>query len=283
MKKLPAALLVLLLGACTSAPPPKATLHDRLGGTYAIAAVCHDFLGRLLTNPVIGANPAVAAAGDPARVPGLWFQLTAQVVDATGGPVKYKGRGMKDVHHGMNITDREWDAMAADFKATLDHFKVPAAEQAELFAIVGTTRKDIVTAPVTEKPTRPKEPGDSLYARLGGAYAIAAVCDDFLKRLLKNSVINANPKVAAAVRPERGPGLLFLLIVQVIEVAGGPYAYSGKSMKEAHKGMDITGAEWDAMAADFKATLDHFKVPAREQEELFKGVGATRADIVTKP
>ena len=51
---------------------------------------------------------------------------------------------MKDAHEGMNITAAEWDSLAADFKASLDHFGVGEAEQAELFAIVGSTRSDIV-------------------------------------------------------------------------------------------------------------------------------------------
>jgi hemoglobin len=273
---------LLLLAACKSAPtpPPKPSLAERLGGTYAIAAVCQDFLGRLLQNRVITANKVVAQNADPARVPGLWFHLTAQIIDATGGPYKYHGRTMKDVHHGLNITEAEWNAMVTDLKATLAAFKVPEAEQGELLEILGTTKKDIVTAPTTDKPTRPSVQGNSLYARLGGAYPITAVCQDLLGRLIANKTVMANPKVAERVKPERGPGLLFHLTAQLIEATGGPMRYAGKPMKEAHAGMDITGKEWDAMAADFKACLDHFKVPAREQDELFKIVGTLKADIV---
>jgi len=63
---------------------------------------------------------------------------------ATGGPQKYTGRSMADSHRDMNITPKEWEAFMDDFQQTLDKFSVPAAEQAELKAIVNSTYGDIV-------------------------------------------------------------------------------------------------------------------------------------------
>ena len=121
------------------------SLYDRLGGVYAIATVVDAFIERLLVNTTLNANPAINAAR--ARVPkaGLKFQVAALVCEVTGGPCKYTGRSMKESHAQLNITGKEWDAMVADFRATLDQFKVPAAEQKELIGIVATTRPDIVT------------------------------------------------------------------------------------------------------------------------------------------
>jgi hemoglobin len=67
------------------------------------------------------------------------------VCEATGGPCKYTGKAMKPSHAHLNISEREWAVMAAEFKKSLDKFKVPAAEQQGLFDIVGTTKADIVT------------------------------------------------------------------------------------------------------------------------------------------
>jgi hemoglobin len=58
---------------------------------------------------------------------------------------------MKDSHARLNISEKDWDAMAAEFKATLDKFKVPEAEQKELFAIVGSTKADIVATSTAKK------------------------------------------------------------------------------------------------------------------------------------
>jgi hemoglobin len=66
----------------------------------------------------------------------------------------------------------------------------------------------------------------------------------------------------------------------VCEVSGGPCKYTGRAMKESHQHLNITQAEWDAMVVDFKATLNKFKVPQREQQELITIVGSTRNDIV---
>lgn len=128
------------------AQEPKKSLYDRLGGVYAVATVVDDFIERLLENDTLNANPAIKEARDRVPKAGLKYRVTELVCQVTGGPCKYTGRTMKDSHAHLNITEREWDAMAADFKKTLDKFKVPAAEQKELFDIVGTTKKDIVMA-----------------------------------------------------------------------------------------------------------------------------------------
>ncbi len=122
------------------------SLYDRLGGTYAIATVVDDLIERLLVNDVLNANPAIYEARDRVPKAGLKFRVTAMVCQATGGPETYKGRSMYDAHKHLNITEKEWDAMAADFKMSLDKFKVPEKEQQEIFDILGSTKKDIVTA-----------------------------------------------------------------------------------------------------------------------------------------
>src|SRR5258707_15700940 len=83
------------------------------------------------------------ANGQPAT-PGFKYLVTEMVCWATGGPQKYTGRSMYESHKDMKITGPEWDAFMDDFQQTLDKFSVPAQEQAELKAIVDSTRADIV-------------------------------------------------------------------------------------------------------------------------------------------
>ena len=73
-----------------------------------------------------------------------------------------------------------------------------------------------------------------------------------------------------------------LAVDMVCHATGGPCAYIGRDMKTAHKGLGITAAEWDAAVKHFVATLDQFKVPAKEKDELVTIVGSLRADIVEK-
>jgi hemoglobin len=131
--------------------PQAKSLYDRLGGTYAIATVVDDFIERLLVNDVLNANPKIKEARDRVPRAGLKFHVTALVCQVTGGPEKYAGRSMKDSHAHLNITEKQWDAMVADFKVTLNKFKVPQKEQDELIAIVASTKPDIVMGAAAKK------------------------------------------------------------------------------------------------------------------------------------
>jgi hemoglobin len=137
-------MFVLAIAATAAAQPATKPLYDRLGGAYSIATVVDDFIERLLVNDVLNANPAIKEAR--ARVPkaGLKFHVTELICAATGGPCMYTGRSMKDSHAKLNINEAQWQAMVADFRKTLDKFKVPSREQQELITIVGSTKKDIV-------------------------------------------------------------------------------------------------------------------------------------------
>jgi hemoglobin len=129
---------------------------------------------------------------------------------------------------------------------------------------------------------RAAEEKKSLYDRLGGAYAIATVVDAFIEKLLVNDTLNANPAIAEARARVPKAGLKFQVTALVCQVTGGPQMYTGRSMKEAHRHLQITEAEWDAMVHDFVEVLDQFKVPKAEQAELLTIVGSTKGDIVTQ-
>jgi hemoglobin len=92
----------------------------------------------------LNANPRVNEAHHRVSPPGFKYLVTEMVCAATGGPQKYTGRSMRDSHQHLQITAAEWEAFLDDFRQTLDKFEVPDAEQAELKAIVESTRADIV-------------------------------------------------------------------------------------------------------------------------------------------
>jgi hemoglobin len=138
----------------------------------------------------------------------------------------------------------------------------------------------VVMAGTATQTARAQVTQPSLYERLGGAYSIATVVDDFIERLLVNATLNANPAIDEARMRVPKAGLKFHVTAMVCEVSGGPCKYTGRAMKESHQHLNITQAEWDAMVVDFKATLNKFKVPQREQQELITIVGSTRNDIV---
>ncbi|MBI3308726.1 MAG: hypothetical protein HYZ79_05075 [Candidatus Melainabacteria bacterium] len=139
-------LFVYPLTSHSQDPPSGTSLYQRLGGVNAVAAVIDDFIERLLTNEVVTKNEDVLASLQRITKPGLKFQVTAFVCEATGGPEKYSGRSMKDSHAHLNISEAEWQASVQELKNSLAKFSVPENEQNELIAIVATTKSDIVTA-----------------------------------------------------------------------------------------------------------------------------------------
>jgi len=126
------------------AQPPQPSLYERLGGIYSIACVVDDFIDRIMSDPRLNANPAVNEAHHKVPPPGFRYLVTEMVGWATGGPQKYTGRTMRESHEHLNITPKEWEAFMDDLQQTFDKFSVPAAEQAELKAIVNSTYGDIV-------------------------------------------------------------------------------------------------------------------------------------------
>jgi hemoglobin len=120
------------------------SLYERLGGIYPIAVVVDDFIDRVMTDARLNANPAVNEAHHKVPPAGFKYLVTEMVGWASGGPQKYTGRPMRESHEHLNITPKEWDAFMDDLQQTFDKFKVPAAEQEELKAIVNSTYGDIV-------------------------------------------------------------------------------------------------------------------------------------------
>jgi hemoglobin len=120
----------------------------------------------------------------------------------------------------------------------------------------------------------------SLYQRLGGYDAIAAVVDDFLAELKVDPMFQRFGQ-------GRGQDSLMrsrqLLVDQICHLAGGPCLYIGRDMKVAHKGLAITEAEFEAAGKKMTASLQKLKVPEAEQQELMAVIGKLQADIVEKP
>src|SRR5262245_20308749 len=121
-----------------------------------------------------------------------------------------------------------------------------------------------------------------LYERLGGVYAIAAVVDDFIDRIMDDPRLNANPKVDEAHHRVSRAGFKYLVTEQVCWATGGPQKYTGRSMYESHSHLDITEAEWQFFLDDLRQTFDLFQVPATDRAELLAIVESTKNDIVLK-
>jgi hemoglobin len=133
----------------------------------------------------------------------------------------------------------------------------------------------------------------SLYERLGGVFAIAAVVDHFSDAVVQNPIAGKTSKNPAlrewhTQNLGRLPGLKFMRTLWVCVVAGGPLQYAatkpGKTevgLEEAHRALKIAPEEFDAVAEELSRTLDFFKVPAREKGEVLGAFAAHKNEVTT--
>jgi hemoglobin len=134
-------------------------------------------------------------------------------------------------------------------------------------------------------------PDASLYERLGGAFAIAAVIDRFSDAVVQNPIVgqqSSNPALREWHTNNLGrlPGLKFMRTLWVCNVSGGPFEYAATrpgstplGLEEAHRLLQISPEEFDEVAAELGRTLDLFKVPQREKDEVLGAFSAHKAEV----
>lgn len=121
----------------------------------------------------------------------------------------------------------------------------------------------------------------SLYERLGGAYAIAGAVDQLIDRLHNNATLNnANEKVRDFHVEAFKAGYKFMVTAWSIEVAGGPKCYIGRDMFEAHKTLGLTEYEFDVTAHEIRNTLYAVGVPQLETDEFMDIIESYRGMVV---
>ena len=122
----------------------------------------------------------------------------------------------------------------------------------------------------------------SLYDRIGGEPALRKVVDDFVARAAANPKANFTRDGKWVASDANVKTLKTHLINFLGSAFGGPQKYTGRTMRESHRGMGITRAEFDALAADLQAVLEANKVPRAEIAEIMKIAASTAPDIVEK-
>ena len=123
----------------------------------------------------------------------------------------------------------------------------------------------------------------TLYERIGGIFAIAAVIEDFSDRVVRNQTISeANAELHqwhTDAYQTRLPGLKWGRTFWVASVAGGPYLYTGKGMRDAHYDLKISPEIFDVVEAELAAALDDFNVPEREKNEVLGAFDGEKGEV----
>lgn len=131
----------------------------------------------------------------------------------------------------------------------------------------------------------------SLYERLGGVFAIAAVIDHFSDAVVQNPIVGQNSENSALREWHtnslgRLPGLKFMRTLWVCNISGGPFEYAATrpgstplGLEEAHRDLRISPDEFDEVAAELGRTLDVFQVPPREKGEVLGAFAAHKTEV----
>jgi hemoglobin len=132
-------------------------------------------------------------------------------------------------------------------------------------------------AAATEAAVAPPK-SNALYLSLGGYDAIAALTDDFIGRMLKDSTLA--PFFAGLTKPEL-QRIRQMVVDQLCAATGGPCVYVGRDMKEVHAKLSITAADWQEAVRDLNASLDKFGIGRSDRNQLLAIVRTLEADIVS--
>jgi truncated hemoglobin YjbI len=251
-------------------------LYQKLGAGAGIRKVVDDFLARVTADPKI--NGYFLNGGVDAKH--LGDCLVAQVGSVTGGPEKYTCKGMKAAHAGLGISKQDFDDLVGHLSDALVAAKVAQADIDTVLGVLGPMSKDIV-----EDTTNDAD----IYQRVGRKPAIQQVVTDFHANVMADARINAFFAKADGTR------LATCLVRQVCEATGGPCKYGKeipeaepgvksacRSMLDAHSGLGIAKADFDALAGDLVAALDADGVSTADRDAIVGVLGPMCKDIVEK-
>ncbi|HKB39288.1 MAG TPA: hypothetical protein VKD72_22810, partial [Gemmataceae bacterium] len=173
-------------------------------------------------------------------------------------------------------TDEQFDALAGHLKKALEDNGAKEPDIKAVLDAVEKTRKDIVE----KKSETPKE--TTLWERLGGEANVKKVVDDLCARASKDPKVDVTRGNKFPL-DEQGMARLKKLLVEFIsKETGGPLKYTGKSMKEVHKGMGITDEQFDALAGHLKKALEDNGAKEPDIKAVLDAVEKTRKEIVEK-
>jgi hemoglobin len=271
-------LTISAMAAIGSAQDMKMSLYQRMGGIYKIAQGASNCVDMESADMMLMKNSKFKMAVDGAPRPLVKFGLTAYLAHISGGPqVAFFDVAAYDQGFMLSKKERDhaWDVRWMAFQkagVSKKDFMELKAKYLEVF---------MKAKPMMAEKEMFKDE-TSLYARLGGIAPISLVVDDFVNMLATDKTKLENPHVVKSLTSGKitGAGLKYLVTEQLAMAAGGPFKYTGKTMKDSHKDLMITEKQWGSAAGILKQVLDKYMVPAKEQGEIFSVVSSTHSDIV---
>lgn len=250
-------------------PPRPATAWERMGGPQGVEKIADTFLDLALADPRVNFTRNGQYKIDAERRNYLKQRLVELAGSVAGGPQQYNGKSMLAAHKGMNITDAEFTACLEDLKEALKQNHVEPGDMTVILLAVDATRKRVVQDKV-------KPPPRTLWERLGGQEGVEKIAGDFLDLALQDKRVNFTRGGQYKIDDARRADLKQKLVELASMASEGPLRYSGKSMLEAHKGMHITSAEYDACMEAMREALRKNGVKPEDAAQILTAVETIR-------
>ena len=258
------------------------TLWDRMGGEEGVTKILDDFVETALRDKRVNFTRNGQYLKEPEQVEELKRKMVDLASDLGKGPRKYKGKTMREAHPpDMHITDAEFDALEADLKLTLLRNGLAAEDVMLIVSAFETTRRSIVTA--QGAPRQPRvDIEKTLWQAMGEDKGARKVVDEIVDKAVKDERVNFSRDGKYPMTPEKIQALKDSFFALASAIGNGK-EYKGKSMLDAHKGMGITDAEFDAFIEDVAAVLKDNMDNEKARRILLDLVETKRKDIVEKP
>ena len=233
------------------------TLYARCGGIFGVAGFVDRCMDAWMADPTLNANDAVANWHERAQRCGFKFLVTQLMGYLCGGPQVYTGRDMATSHKHLNISEEEWGSFIDGLHDVCDELGLPQQEVEDVTAVIESMRADCIILDGEAPPANPGHPtpaGDSLYARCGGVYPLALVCDRLVDALLSDE------KVKIKLDAERTMASLKYCFTELCcSLAGGPETMTAPSVAATTLG--VNPSDFVKLLGSVVPSADHLETP----------------------
>lgn len=256
------------------------TLWERLGGKDGVTKVVDEFAALALANKKVDFTRGGKYPVDADKAAEMKKMLVEMVSEASGGPLKYTGKSMKEIHKGMEITDEQFDALAADLKSVLEKNGVKPDDVKAVLEAVGKTRKAIVEEkkPESKAETRPETKPRTLFDRIGGEKAATKIADAFIAEADRDPVVNLSRDGKYRLDDATLDKLKAAAAEILTAETGGK---AGKGLVESLKGFNLSEDEYKAGVAVLAKVLKFSGVADADAADVVKIAEAAKSKIVT--
>lgn len=251
------------------------TLYARCGGVFGVSSFVDRCMDLWMADPTLNDNKMVVRWHTSAQRPGFKFLVVQIVCSLTGGPQEYTGRPMDEAHKHLNISEGEWDRFMSIFNDVCGEFGLPSEDIDDLNALMISMMDECVVYP-GERPRRDPGPmrpgGNSLYARCGGVYPIALLCDRLVDALLADERV----EIPTDGTKRNEASLKYLTTEVVCHLAGGPEVITCAQSEETR--LLVPKSSWPIFLLTANLAADH--LPERQRNAIATLLENSKAHFV---